>query len=382
MASHTDAFASTQSNVLSLSIPWSAGVLTVLIIGISYRYTRQQQHSKQQNLQSARPDHAQGITVTQLFVHPIKACRARPLPRLQCRYNLHSDLQFDRRWVIVGLDKNEVLTARTVPKMVLITPIINKLTQSLDVTFPVGSGSSDFSVSLSPSKEELASWTLLDGLKLFHLDNLDGYVCQSQRGHPDASVQLSRFLGLRCALVLKGPRRRAVDSTSRFPSLHDETSVLFHDGYPLLVAGEESLEEVERRTWDIAKSDSSDRVDARWKKDSLEMRRFRPNIVVRGAGSFAEDAWEQVEVGPKGHQLDLVSKCSRCQLPQVDPATGVPDAAIPTKTLATFRKGVDPSVPYKNCFGSNGVFRGRGVVSVGDVIRVVRTNDGSAPPAH
>lgn len=49
------------------------------------------------------------------------------------------------------------------------------------------------------------------------------------------------------------------------------------------------------------------------------------------------------------------------------------------QTLATFRK-VIPGMPHKNAFGSNGVPRGRGTISVGDIVHVSRaTNDGSVP---
>ncbi|KZV90908.1 hypothetical protein EXIGLDRAFT_616305 [Exidia glandulosa HHB12029] len=357
----------------------SLGVLcaSVAVLALSwYSIRRRLSPNGQTSPTRASRDYRDGqITITKLLIHPIKSCRGSSV---QSSAFTSVGLEHDRRWVLVGLDKSEVLTARTVPKMVLVHPRVNQDSQTLDVTFPADSGCTDFSVPLNPSPDQLSAWTLLDGLNLFSIKTLDGYICESLPGHANASEELSRFLGLRVALVLKGPRRRAVDSTPTFPSLHEDTSVLFHDGYPVLLVSEESLEDVERRTWEIARAGDSDRVDAKWKNERLVMERFRPNIVVRGAGGFAEDDWEEVRIGSEGYQMDLVSKCPRCQLPQVDPATGVPDAAIPTKVLATFRKGIDPAMPHKNCFGSNGVPRASGVISVGDVVRVARmTADGS-----
>jgi uncharacterized protein YcbX len=67
-------------------------------------------------------------------------------------------------------------------------------------------------------------------------------VVQSQSSsisHQSPSELISQFLGVPVLLVQKGPIRRAVDSTSVFPSLDGEAQ--FQDGYPLFVASEESL---------------------------------------------------------------------------------------------------------------------------------------------
>jgi uncharacterized protein YcbX len=47
--------------------------------------------------------------------------------------------------------------------------------------------------------------------------------------------------------------------------------------------------------------------------------RFRPNIILKGAGAFAEDMWEEIAIGPPGESdpdkltnIALVSKCTRC----------------------------------------------------------------------
>lgn len=41
--------------------------------------------------------------------------------------------------------------------------------------------------------------------------------------------------------------------------------------------------------------------------------RFRPNIVIGGAGvPWAEDTWERIQVGANTSNISLVSKCTRC----------------------------------------------------------------------
>ena len=58
------------------------------------------------------------------------------------------------------------------------------------------------------------------------------------------------------------------------------------------------------------------------------------------------------------------------QLPNVDPQTGVRDAAVPYKVIMKFRTGVAPEDANKPCFGANGVPGGNGVIRVGDRVSV------------
>jgi uncharacterized protein YcbX len=115
-------------------------------------------------------------------------------------------------------------------------------------------------------------------------------------------------------------------------------------------------------------------VAKEWIKGEKELRiqRFRPNVVLQGAGvPFAEDAWEEIAFTPSGDvgatspTLKLVAKCTRCLLPNVDPQTGVRDAAVPFKVLTKFRKGLESTWASESCFGVMGV-----PVDVGGVIRV------------
>ncbi len=74
------------------------------------------------------------------------------------------------------------------------------------------------------------------------------------------------------------------------------------DGFPILLASEESLEELNKRL--CAKG-----------KDELPMSRFRPNIVVRGLKkAFEEDEWKAIQIGGKnGPIFHIVKGCPRCK---------------------------------------------------------------------
>jgi hypothetical protein len=58
------------------------------------------------------------------------------------------------------------------------------------------------------------------------------------------------------------------------------------------------------------------------------------------------------------------------QLPNVDPDTGIKDAAVPYKVMTRFRTGIDPVEKTKPCFGCNGVPKGEGEIQVGDTVYV------------
>ena len=95
--------------------------------------------------------------------------------------------------------------------------------------------------------------------------------------------------------------------------------VSFADGYPQLLIGTASLE------------DLNSRLDK-----PVAMGRFRPNIVVTTREPFVEDTWQRVRIGDC--EFDVVKRCARCVFTTVDPDTGVKNAdGEPLKTLRGFR---------------------------------------------
>ncbi|KAI0673983.1 MOSC N-terminal beta barrel domain-containing protein [Trametes maxima] len=333
------------------------------------------------------------VRVAKILVHPIKSCRGTSLQ--EARYTPEG-LENDRKWCIIEAETHTIITAREVAKMVLITPRVEADATSphggkLVISFPEDSDCETFSVPLYPTEGLLADWPIIEDCTMFGTYLVEGYVVSSTLDGPDArtpSEVLSDYFGRAVYLVMKGPRARACPPTDAFPELQE--TAMFQDCYPFLVASEESVGEVRRVVSAYAQDESAqahiggiDRV--RWRDGGVEIERFRPNIVFKGSGvPFAEDMWRRIQIHPTGESgeqdavlggetrtFTLVSKCTRCLLPNVDTTTGTRDAAVPYKVLLKFRRNKDPARKHKPCFGCNAVVGGAGIIRVGDGVEVL-----------
>jgi len=127
-------------------------------------------------------------------------------------------------------------------------------------------------------------------------------------------------------------------------------SVALTDGFPILLASQASLDELNRRL--ITKG-----------KSPIEMSRFRPNIVVGGSTKpFDEDYWKIIEID--GALFHIVKGCPRCKQSCTDQLTGKVHEE-PLETMAEFRATTE--VKEKVYFAQN-VIAAQG--SAGRKIRV------------
>ena len=94
------------------------------------------------------------------------------------------------------------------------------------------------------------------------------------------------------------------------------------DGYPILVIGAASLDDLNARL--AAKGASA-----------LPMNRFRPNVVVTGLPPYEEDHLDTLTSGEV--TLRLVKPCTRCQVTTTDQATARVGIE-PLPTLSTYRR--------------------------------------------
>lgn len=173
---------------------------------------------------------------------------------------------------------------------------------------------------------------------------------------PEADAWFSKALGVTARLVhLDDPRRRPTDV--RFSRAEDRVS--FADGYPLLIATEESLAALNDTVLDASAG----------QHEPLPMTRFRPSVVIAGVAAWEEDDWRRIRIGAAVFRA--VKGCARCVMTTVDPETAE-RGKEPIASLARTRRWDGAT-----WFGVNLVPDTRGVtIRVGDEFEVLE----SAPP--
>ncbi|HEY5784090.1 MAG TPA: MOSC N-terminal beta barrel domain-containing protein [Microlunatus sp.] len=271
------------------------------------------------------------LRLTGVRRYPVKSCRGEDLDLAEVE---PWGLTGDRRWMLVDL-AGEVVTAREANRLVLVTPVITE--RGLHLSAP---GIADLVVD-RPETGPLVDVEIWD-------DRL-----QARAAEETADDWFSQALGRPLRLVyLDDPRRRPVD-----PEVAASTDVVsFADGFPLLLATEESLAQL--NAWIAEGSRSTE--------GPVPMTRFRPNLIVRGAPAFAEDGWRRVRVGEV--EFRVLTSCIRCVLTTIDPVTAV-RSKEPLVSLARHRK-----IDGKTLFAMNLVPDSPyGKVRVGDPVEVLET---------
>jgi uncharacterized protein YcbX len=282
------------------------------------------------------------LQVTAINRFPVKSCRGEPLDRATVE---PWGLRGDRRWMIVD-DEGEPITAREVHRMLLIEPKL--LDGGLELT--------------SPDAPPLTIATP-DGSTLVPVRLWDGDPFDASPAGSEADAWVCKVVGTSARLVyLDDPTRRATNPARTLPS----DRVSFADGYPLLLATEESLAALNEYIADGPHA----------AEGPLPMHRFRPNVVVRGAPAWAEDGWRRIRIGSADFRI--VKGCDRCVMTMLDPVTAA-RGKEPIATLARHRRW-----DGKTWFAVNLVpdTQGSAVVeiSVGDEVDVLSAVDPAGGP--
>lgn len=254
-----------------------------------------------------------------LYRYPVKSMRGQQLDASPVG---PQGLPFDRSWMVAD-PNGKFVTGRTYPELVRVvaTPSDTGVTLSApgrDDLF-VPNGAFDASV-------ESTVW---------------GDCFRAWQGATEADVWLSNYLGSPVRFLWTG----AV--TARRVKVDPAVPLSFADGYPLLLIGQSSLDDLSER---IGKP--------------VSMSRFRPNLVVSGAEAFAEDGWKRIRIGDVVFRIE--KPCERCVFTTVDPESGSKSLnQEPLRTLATYRK-----TPAGVIFGQNVIAEGEGELVAGMSISV------------
>lgn len=256
-------------------------------------------------------------TLAALGLHPVKSCGALAPREAEL---VETGLDLDRAWMVVT-PQGAMLTQREHPKLALVQPTLRLSDLLLKAPGMLG-----LHLALDRVETPTRVQVWRDLVKAWDMGDL-------------AAQWFSDFLGTPVRLVRFDPDERRL--ADRHWTGEHEAPVEFVDGFPLLVASLDSLGDLNRRLAEAGQAEVS-------------MRRFRPNLVLSGLQPWDEDHIDllviETDEGPV--RLKLVKPCGRCQIPNVDPASGLMQGE-PGRTLAGFR--ADARLDGAVSFGMNAI---------------------------
>ena len=269
------------------------------------------------------------MNLSEINIYPVKSLKGIALENALVEVK---GLQFDRRWMLVD-ENNQFLTQREFPKMALVEVSVNG--ESLTVS----ANGNTLQVPFDATEAQTETATVW------------GSDVKSEIYTPEINQWFSDLLDFKCKLaVMPQASNRAVEPD--FAVRKDEDFVSFADGFPFLLIGENSLQDLNEKL-----------------ENSVSMNRFRPNFVVSGAEPFAEDNWKIIKIGET--IFHVVKPCARCVLTTVDQSKGEKDGKEPLKTLASYR-----NANGKVLFGQNLIAEKAGsYVKIGDKVEVLETKN-------
>jgi uncharacterized protein YcbX len=268
------------------------------------------------------------VWLASISTYPVKSCRGLNHERATVQ---PWGLAGDRRWVVVD-DDGGVLTQREEPRLTQVRPsivdgaLLLRHDRACDLVVPAVPGE-------------------LDRVKLWRT------TVPLSRAGEEADAWLSHALERKVRLYyLDDPTRRPINPDYSAP----DDRVNLADGYPLLLTNAGSLAAL--NDWLVEESPG---------EGPLPMTRFRPNVVVDGAGAWAEDGWlgRRIRIGRVN--LRAPKPCDRCVISTTDQETGA-RRREPLRTLARHR-----NVNQGLLFGVNLIPDGPGEIALGDEISVL-----------
>jgi uncharacterized protein YcbX len=235
------------------------------------------------------------ITISSIIYYPIKSCRGFDVEAANVE---RMGLQHDRR-MMVTTPAGDLLTQREYARLAWVLPTLND--SMLELSAP-RFDSLQIGVQTTGTPVSVNVW--------------EHKGIQAIDQGEEAAQWLSDWLGTDVRLVhMADGYKRLVNEKW---AVHEDDHTSFSDGYPILIASEEGLADLNTRL-----------------ESPVPMNRFRPNIVVSGGHSFVEDTWNRIRLGDV--ELAVVKPCARCVVTTIDKET-LEQRKEPLKTLAKYRK--------------------------------------------
>lgn len=256
------------------------------------------------------------MRVSEIWIYPVKSLGGGRVAHARVD---DRGLENDRRFMVVDA-ADRFLTQREHPPMARIAARIERESLHLETA---GRAPLVLPIAVEGPVRDVRVW---------------GDRCRAIDAGEPAAGWLSEALEREVRLVrMPKSTRRQVDL--RYAS--EGSLVSFADAFPLLVVGQASLDALNARL-----------------AQPVDVRRFRPNLVIAGGAPFAEDGWSELAIGALRFQVK--KPCARCAIVNVDPDRGT-RGTEPLATLATFR-----TIGGQVLFGQNLVHAREGELSEGD----------------
>jgi MOSC domain-containing protein len=231
------------------------------------------------------------MMVTNLFEYLVKGLLGN---KTCCATVNRRGLAMDRRWMLID-NKGDFLSQRQLPKL---THFIPEFQDHLTIRHLTSDETWTIKKAEFVEERKVVVW---------------GQECTAHGSKGDMDKWLSGHLNTEVHLVYMQD-----DDIRPIKSSENEDIVSFADAYPVLLATQASLD------------DLNSRLD-----EAVNINRFRPNILVDGEMPFAEDNWQRIKIGPV--IFKVVKRCARCHVININQQTGMAGKE-PLKTLSTYRK--------------------------------------------
>ncbi|MEO7391388.1 MAG: MOSC N-terminal beta barrel domain-containing protein [Ramlibacter sp.] len=240
--------------------------------------------------------------IARLFVYPIKSCAG---VESQEAVLTETGLDLDRAWMVVD-SEGEFVSQRELPRMALVRPQMKHFEVVLRAP-----GMLALHLQIDSVEEPVQVRIWDDAVRAYDMGDV-------------AAQWFSDFLGRKLRLVRFDPEHRRL-SDPRWTG-DDEALNQFADGFPLQVAGEASVAELNRRLGEAG-------------VPAVGVERFRPNIVLSGLDAHDEDRLDVMRITTAEGDVRLrpVKPCQRCPIPDIDPATAESDSRV-SDTLQAYRR--------------------------------------------
>lgn len=283
------------------------------------------------------------MRLSAIYVYPIKSLGGISLQEATVE---ERGLHYDRRWMLTD-PEGHFITQRQYPELALFR--VNLQQDGLEVTHkskplePLSIGFEehpDPGPPGNPGQAKLPAAGRSEELSVTVWHD----TCRAREVSPAASDWFSEALQMPVRLVhMPDSTRRRVDT--RYA--HRGEIVGFADGYPFLLIGQASLD------------DLNSRLPA-----PLPMNRFRPNLVFKGGEAFCEDTFDAFTIGELAFRT--AKPCARCVMTTIDQdsASRSPE---PLRTLSSYRRQGN-----KILFGQNllHIPAGPATIKVGEELQV------------